>query len=300
MLIKRVVISVVLLLLPVSGFALTVVDDLGREVSLKKPAQRVVALAPHLVEMVFAVGAGDQLVGAVSYSNYPEAAQQIPRVGTYKNFSVEAILRLQPDLVLAWGTGNDSSNPEQLEKLGIPVYFTEPRKLEDIGADMEKIGQLLGAEHTNKASQAFAEQLKTLRLSYSDQAPVSVFYQVWNEPLQTLNGEHLVSDVMALCGGRNVFFDASSLAPKISVESVLRLNPQTIVASGMGEHRPEWLDEWRVWPQLQAVKDEQLYFIPPEYIQRHTPRILIGAQMLCEQLQQAREHYGLIPMGDKP
>lgn len=267
-----------------------VIDDVGRKVTLAQPAQRIVALAPHIVEVVYAVGSGEKLVGAVNYSDFPESAKLLPRVGTYKAFSAEAILRLNPDLILAWHSGNGPQRIAPIEALGIPVYFSEPRTLEDIGSAMEKIGVLSGASHYRQARQEFQTTLDTLTEQYSQQQPVSVFYQVWNKPLQTLNGGHLISDVIRLCGGRNVFEDAKILAPQVSVESILRLNPQVIIASGMGEARPEWLDEWQRWPMLQAVKHQQLKFIPPDLIQRHTPRVLQGAQMMCEHLQAARQY----------
>lgn len=272
-------------------FAVSVIDDLGHRIELKQPAQRVIALAPHIVEVVYAVGGGDQLVAAVSYSDYPEAAKTKPRVGGYKNFSVEAVLRLKPDLILAWHTGNGVEKIKQFEDLGLTVYWTEPHTLEGVSKSLRDIATLLGAEKPNFEADKFDKTLQQLRKNYSHKAAVSVFYQVWNQPLQTLNGQHLLSDVIRLCGGRNIFEDAISLAPKISVESILRANPQVIVASGMGEERPEWLDEWRRWSQLQAVKHNQLYFIPPDIIQRHTPRLLSGAEMLCKQLDQAREVY---------
>jgi iron complex transport system substrate-binding protein len=272
--------------------AVSVVDDLGRSVTLSQPAQRIVALAPHIVEMVYAVGAGEKLVGAVSYSDYPEAAKALPQVGTYKDFSVESILRLKPDVILAWSSGNGAARPEQLESLGFPVYYSEPKSLDGIGVALEKLGHLTGSVNAQAARQRFDGTLNELRQQYSQQSPVSVFYQVWNKPLQTLNGEHLISDVMRLCGGRNIFASAATLAPQVSVESILRADPEVVIASGMGESRPEWLDEWRDWPQLTAVAQQQLYFIPPDFIQRHTPRILIGAKMMCEQLDQARKVYG--------
>ncbi|MGH1370765.1 MAG: cobalamin-binding protein [Cellvibrionaceae bacterium] len=274
-----------------SAAAVSVVDDLGNRVNLERPAQRIVALAPHIVEMVYAVGSGEQLVGAVNYSDYPEAAKALPRVGTYKAFSAEAILRLNPDLVLAWHSGNGAQRVAPVQALGIPIYFSEPRSLEDIGKALEKIAVLSGRESPEKARLAFEQELSLLRSQYAHQSEVSVFYQVWNRPLQTLNGDHLISDVIRLCGGRNVFSEAKTLAPQISVESILRLNPQVIVASGMGEARPEWLDEWSRWPSLTAVKNAQLRFIPPDIIQRHTPRVLKGARLMCEHLQQARDVY---------
>lgn len=275
-----------------SAAPVSVVDDLGNEVALEQPAQRIVALAPHIVEMVYAVGSGDKLVGAVNYSDYPEAAQALPRVGTYKAFSAEAIIRLNPDLILAWHSGNGAQRVAPVKALGIPVYFSEPRSLDDIGEALQKIAILSGQKNPDQARLAFRKELNLLRSQYSNRFEISVFYQVWNRPLQTLNGDHLISDVIRLCGGKNIFNDAKTLAPQIGVESILRLNPQVIVASGMGEARPEWLDEWARWPSLTAVQNSQLKFIPPDIIQRHTPRVLNGARMMCEHLQQARSVYG--------
>ncbi|MBU3069689.1 cobalamin-binding protein [Aestuariicella sp. G3-2] len=288
--------SVLLLSFLVTGYAraedgVSVTDDLGNVITLKHPAKRIIALAPHIVEVVYAVGSGDKLIGAVNYSDYPQAAKQIPRVGTYKSFSTEAILRLQPDLVLAWYSGNGPQRVAHIQALGIPVYFTEPRKLGDIGESMEKIGVLTGSDIARQERQKFDSTLAELAKTYSGREPVSVFYQVWNDPLQTLNGDHLISDVIRLCGGRNVFSTAQTLSPQVSVESVLRVNPQVIVASGMGEARPEWLDDWRRWPSLQAVSNEQLKFIPPDIIQRNTPRVLQGTQIMCKHLQAARDFY---------
>lgn len=266
-------------------------DDLGNIVRLERPAQRVVALAPHLVEVVYAVGSGERLVGAVEYSDYPADAQTKPRVGSYVAFSTEAVLRLQPDLVLAWYSGNGPQRVAQLKALGIPVYYTEPRKLEDIGKTMEKIGILTGSATAPHARQQFDATLAELTATYAGREPLSVFYQVWNSPLQTVSDEHMISDIIRRCGGRNIFAETPTLAPQVSVESVLRFDPQVIVASGMAEERPDWLDDWRRWSSLQAVKNEQLKFIPPDIIQRSTPRILDGAQAMCAHLQQAREFY---------
>lgn len=271
--------------------AIEVVDDRGYHVVLDTPAKRVIALAPHIVEIVYAVGGADAIVGAVNYSDYPEAAKHLPQVGSYKSFSVEAVLRLQPDLILAWHTGNGEARVQKLQDLGFKVYWTEPKTLGGVSRSMRNIGLLLGKVEAEQAADTFDQTLASLKTTYSHKTPVSVFYQVWNEPLQTLNGEHLISDVMSLCGGVNVFGDAPSLAPKISVESVLRANPQVIIASGMAKARPEWLDEWRNWPQLQAMQHQQLYHIPPDIIQRHTPRVLQGATIMCQQIDQARRVY---------
>lgn len=273
------------------GYGIEVVDDRGNTITLAKPAQRVIALAPHIVEVVYAVGGGSALVGAVAYSDYPDAAKKVPQVGSYKSFSAESILRLKPDLVLAWHSGNGEERVRKIEDLGLTVYWSEPRDLEAVAKSITDIGILLGEENQGQAAKNFTQKLTQLKAEYQHKSDVSVFYQVWNQPLQTLNGQHLISDVIELCGGVNVFANEPVLAPKLSVESVLHSNPQVIVASGMGEAKPEWLDEWLDWPQLQAVKNQQLYFVPPDLLQRHTPRILQGAEILCKQLDSARKVY---------
>ncbi len=282
------------LLMPAGSAQITVRDGVDGTLVLEKPATRVISLAPHLTEVVYAAGAGEQLVGAVSYSDYPEEARAIPRVGSYDSVSYETLLSLKPDLVLAWHEGNGEDVVTRLRSLGLNVYVSEPRALEDVAESLRVVGILTGNEQAaNAAASRFMQQLNALRETYSSREPVTVYYQIWNEPLLTLNGDHLISDVVRLCGGRNVFADAMPLVSRISVESVLRANPQVIIASGMDKARPEWLDDWREWSAMTAVKNDQLYFIPPDILQRHTPRIIEGATLMCEKLQQAREHYAI-------
>ncbi|RLA55039.1 MAG: cobalamin-binding protein [Gammaproteobacteria bacterium] len=268
-------------------------DALGRQLVLKNPAVRIVSLAPHITEVVFAAGAGEQLVGAVSYSDYPEAAKDIPRVGSYDSVSLETLVALGPDLILAWRSGNGDEVVKRLGSLGLTVYVDEPKTLEDVAQSLRVVGQLTGNDDTaNAAAQDFMDALLRLRETYSERETIGVYYQIWDEPLLTLNGDHLISDVVRLCGGSNVFADAITLVSRISVESVIRADPQVIIASGMDQARPQWLDAWRQWDSMQAVQNKQLYFVPPDLLQRHTPRIIQGAEILCRQLQQAREYYG--------
>ncbi len=273
-----------------------VTDFAGRTVLLEQPAQRIVALAPHIVENTFTAGAGDKLVGVVSYANYPDAATKIARVGTYKTANLEAIVALKPDLVLMWSSGNGMKTLGALEELGLSVYVSEPRELDDIAKTIRHIAQLAGTEAVGyqQASEIEA-QFQALADDFSNRSQVSVFYQVWNDPLQTLNDDHLISKVIRLCGGVNSFADATYLAPKISIESVLLRNPDVIVASGMGMARPEWLDEWKAYPSLRVNSADTLFFIPPDHLQRPTARILLGADNLCDQLQVARERLATLP-----
>lgn len=265
-------------------------DDMDREVVLAAPAQRIVSLAPHITELLFAAGAGGRLVGVVAYSNYPEAARALPLVGGYENVDIEAIAALRPDLVIAWDSGNRSVHLDKLRALRIPVYLNESRRFEDVARSVEAFGRLAGTEHAARpVADAFRARARALSDRYGQRPIVRTFYQIWDQPLMTVNDEHLISDVIRLCGGENVFAGLAQLAPTIGMEGVLAANPEVIIASGMGEARPEWLDQWRRWPGLKASRADNLYFIPPDLIQRPTPRILEGAALLCGYLEEARE-----------
>jgi iron complex transport system substrate-binding protein len=285
----RALLLMLLLLLARPACALTVEDDTGHILQLAAPARRIVSLAPHITELLYAAGAGERLVGTVEYSDHPEAARRLPRVGSYAAVDLEAVAALEPDLVIAWASGNRDTHLARLAALGIPVFASEPRSLADVGRSIETFGRLAGTETVaTRAARHYAEHRAALAARYATLAPVRVFYQVWDRPLMTVNGAHLISDVMALCGGSNVFADQGRLAPTVSVESVLAANPEVIVASGMGEERPDWLDQWRRWPGLTAAARGNLYFIPPDLMQRHTPRILDAAERLCGFLEEAR------------
>lgn len=282
-----------LLLLPATEAwpqAVSVVDFSGRSVNLDAPARRIVALAPHSVENLFSAGAGDRLVGVVSSSDYPPEARAIAQVGSFNAYSLEAIAAVRPDLIVMWGSGNGESTLGKLEVLGIPVFVSEPRRLDDIPRDIRALGILAG---TGKQSEAEARRieraLETLRAHYSLRASKRVLYEIWNDPLQTINGDHLISQVIELCGGRNIFADVATLAPRVNIEAVLALAPQAIIASGMRDSRPQWLDDWRRYPALPAVRDNGLFFVHPDLLERPTARVLQGAQILCEQLDTLRD-----------
>jgi iron complex transport system substrate-binding protein len=284
------VLTVLLLAATCARAGVTVQDDRGNTVSLARPAERIVSLAPHATELLFAAGAGSRMVGAVDWSDFPPAAREIPRVGSYVQPDLERIVALKPDLVVAWYSGNEPRLVERLRALGYPVYVSEMRALEEVPAGIERLGRLAGTDAAaSRAAADFRARRDRLQKSYAAGVPVRVFYQIWDKPLMTISNEHLITRVMELCGGRNVFGDLPTLTPHLDVEGVLVANPQAIVASGMGEARPDWLDHWRRWPDLTAVKNGHLFFVPPDFLQRPTPRILDGAQQMCEALEQVRK-----------
>jgi iron complex transport system substrate-binding protein len=275
---------------PVTSHAdITVTDDHGDEIRLVKPAGRIVSLAPNLTELLFAAGAGASIVATVSYSDYPEAARSIPRIGDSYNLDMEAITALQPDLIVLWSSGTGVDSWRKLTGLGFTVYRSEPDTLEKIASTIRKFGRLGGSDDTaEKSSDRLLAQISRLREQYSDRHSVSVFYQFWDKPVFTVNGRHLISHIIALCGGRNIFADLLPLTPQINPEAVLELNPEVIIASGDSSARPAWLEDWKQWTGLAATKSGHLYAIPPELIQRHTPRILEGAARMCEYIDRAR------------
>lgn len=267
----------------------SVQDDSGATVRLPRPAARVVSLAPHITELVYAAGAGARLVGAVEFSNYPPAARNVPLVGSFATLDLERIAALEPDLVIAWQSGNSAGQLARLRSVGLPVYVSEPHDMDDVATSLERIGILAGtAPAARAAAAAFRARKAELAARYAGRPTVRVFYEIWPQPLMTVNGKHLISDAIRLCGGENVFAGLATLAPTIGVEAVLAADPEAIVASGMADERPEWLDRWRRWPALQAAARGNLFFVPPDLLQRHTPRVLEGTARLCEQLELAR------------
>ncbi len=270
---------------------LVIKDDTGQEVRLKGPAKRIITLAPHAAESLFAAGAGDKLVGTVDYSDYPPEAKKLPRVGGYSRIDLEAVAALKPDLVIAWESGNNMTQVDKLKALGLTVYVSQPNTIENIANQLEKIGQLAGTEATaNAAAERFRKRLETIREANAGKPKVRVFYQIWKSPLMTVGGPQIISDAIKICGGENVFGQLKQMAPNVTVESVLEADPEAIIATGMGDARPEWLHDWDKWTRMTAVKRNNLFHINPDIMQRHTPRILDGTEKLCAHLDVARSH----------
>ncbi|HEX5093735.1 MAG TPA: cobalamin-binding protein [Burkholderiales bacterium] len=281
--------AALLLLACTARAGIEVRDDYGHAVTLARPAQRVVALAPHLTELMYAAGAGERVVGAVEYSDYPPAARRVPRVGSGAAIDLEAVVALRPDLVVAWPNAGSVRAVDRLASLGIPVFRSEPRELEDIARTIETFGRLAGtSEAAHAAALHFRAHAARLAARYAQRPPVRVFYEVWDRPLITVNGDHVISKVIRLCGGRNVMADLPGIAPQIDLERVLRADPEVILASGADAARPAWLDDWKAYPGLAAVRHGQLHAIRADLLQRHTPRLLDGAEELCHILEGVR------------
>ncbi len=270
---------------------LVIKDDTGQEVRLKGPAKRIITLAPHAAESLFAAGAGDKLVGTVDYSDYPPEAKKLPRVGGYSRIDLEAVAALKPDLVMAWESGNNMTQVDKLKALGLTVYVSQPNTIENIADQLEKMGRLAGTEAAaNAAAERFRKRLEAIRAANAGKPKVRVFYQIWTSPLMTVGGPQIISDAIKICGGENVFGQLKQMAPNVTVEAVLEADPEAIIATGMGDAKPEWLHDWDKWTRMTAVKRNNLFHINPDIMQRHTPRILDGTEKLCAHLDVARSH----------
>lgn len=260
-------------------------DDRGVTVELERPAQRVVTLAPSLTELAFAAGAGPAVVGVVAYSDYPPAAANLPVVASSGGIDVEGVLAVKPDLVLAWRSGNRPADLARLEKLGIPVLVTEPRRLADVPRILRLIGRAAGTEAAAEAAaRAFEADLAALRAQYAGAREVSVFYQVWERPLRTIGGAHIIDEAIRVCGGRNVFADLQPLAPEVTLESVIAADPQVILYGGE-EGAPR---SWARLASLRAVAQGRVYAIDASLVERPTPRLALGVAQICERLARAR------------
>jgi len=267
--------------------AVTVIDDAGATVTLERPATRIISLAPHITEQLFAIGAGDRIVGTTEHADYPPAAVAIPRVGRAHSLDLERIATLRPDLVVIWGSGFPPATVASVERLGVPVFISEPRTLRDVARSLERLGVLTGRDGVSAAAQ-FNAKVDALRRQYSARAPVRVFYQVWAAPLMTLSGRHVINEAIELCGGRNVFASLIPVAPQVSTEAVVAADPQVIITAEPAGRASTALSEWQRFPTLAATRRQQFVTLDADRINRHGPRLADEIATLCAAIERTR------------
>ena len=272
-----------------SQAAITLTQADGENLHLEHQAQRIVTLSPNLAELVFAAGAGERLVATVEYSNFPEQVASLPRVGDAFRLDIEGIVALRPDLAFAWDSGNPRPAVAQLRSLGITVWSVEIREPGQIATTLEAIGRAAGTRDTaNEAALDFRTRLEALSREYRDASPLTYFYQADARPLFTLNGDHLVSRGLALCGAENLFADEAALAFQVSHEAVVVADPDALIAPMLpGGADP--LAQWRTWPAMKAVESGSLFTLDADRISRATPRWLESIETGCRLLQQLRQ-----------
>jgi iron complex transport system substrate-binding protein len=258
---------------------------------------RVVTLSPHLAEIVYAVGAGDSLVGVSAYTDFPPAAASVPVVGDAYNLDQERLALLEPDLLLAWDTGTPVHVIDALRRRGYRVEVITTTHLDDVPTALIAVGSLLGtAEQAAAVAEGFRRAFAKLSDRYRDAPPISVFYQVDSRPLYTINGSHFVSDLIGVCGGTNIFASLDGLAPLVSVEAVLERDPEIILAGS--DAGTSAFDEWDRWPALAANRYGNRFLMPADQIGRPTPRLQSAAIAVCDALDKARSNRGAAPISE--
>jgi len=263
-------------------------DDLNQPVCVKH-ARRILVLAPHLTEIVDFIGGLDRVVAVDGSSNFPVAAQKLPKMANPWMLGAESILARKPDLVLVWQSGISADVVVQLRKAGVPVFVSEPRTIGQVASTMRRLAYLLGTQElANPKVDQWLARFKALRTPAKTRPVVPVFYQVWQQPLMTLGGQHVVSEIIDLCGGRNVFSDLPNLAAQVSMEAVLMRNPAVLMASGSAEDHRALVKQWAAWPELAAVQGGQVYTIPNDLLVRNGPRLIQAAEQVCVHIKQAR------------
>lgn len=288
---RNVILACLLLCGAIGAHAVTLVvsDDDGTQVGVEWPPQRIISLAPNLTELAYAAGLGPRMVAVTAYSDYPEAAKRLPQVGDAFRLDWERIVALKPDLVLAWGSSLSARDRAAFTKLGLKLLVLEPRRLEDIPRGLRLLGVLAATVgEAEAAASTFERQVADLRARYASRPRVRAYMQIADVPLLTVNGAHIVSDVLRLCGADNVFASAPLLTPAVSDEALAKEQPHILLGIAANrEQEAQTMNGWRKLPLL-AVQQGRAGFIHPDLISRATPRILQGAGRVCELVEAAR------------
>ena len=255
-------------------------------------AQRIISLAPHITEMLYSAGAGAKIVGVVSYSDYPKNALTKQIIGSYNAINLEKVIELNPDLILGWESGNRLQDMKRLKELGFKLSVFEVKTLDDIPDRIEQLGIALGsASQAKKKARELRNTLKNLRQTYQNRTPISSFYQIWHQPLITMNGDQFISQAMDVCGAKNVFSDLPKLTAKIGLESLLQRDPQLFLLGGEASFQQDWLKTWQGYPSMKAVQNNQIYLLNNNHYQRPTARLINHLEDLCLKVDQARIFY---------
>jgi iron complex transport system substrate-binding protein len=274
---------------PGNSSAATVQDDVGNTVTLAAGPRRIVSLAPGATEMLFAAGAGHEVIATVQYSDEPPAAKQVPRIGDVVAVDMERLIALRPDVAIVWPGGGNPAQIEQVARLGIPLYRQQVNSLSDIPGSLRRLGALAGTrEEAERAAHGIELRLADLARQYRSDSHPTVFLQVWNHPIYTVGGTHLMSDALKLCGARNVFGDLEALGPVVDIEAVVARNPDIILAAAPPGAGPEWIAAWKRFPSVRAVHNNNVLAFEDQRLTRLGPSVIDATEALCKLLSTAR------------
>ncbi|MGI9281688.1 MAG: cobalamin-binding protein [Endozoicomonas sp.] len=265
-------------------------DDVRREVCVPKSVKKIISLSPGATELIYAAGAGKNVVAVDDHSDFPPAVAKVPRIGGFPNISVEAIAAMNPDVVVAWAGGNSPKVTSRLESLGVRVFYIDPLSFPDIASAIKRLGKLFGTSLVaDKEAERLLARYQSIKNKYQVKKPVTVFYEIWNKPLMSISRNQIIGQVIELCGGQNIYADSKIRVPKVSMESLLGRNPQAIVSSNNLKDGKTIEERWSKWSDLQAVKQHHLLTVEGNLISRPTPRVLDAAESLCQQLESVRK-----------
>jgi len=257
--------------------------------TVKAEQLRIVALAPHIVEMLFDIGAGDHIVGTVDYADFPEAALKIPRIGGYHGIQIEKVLALKPDLVIVWQSGNKAADIEQMEKMGLNIIYSKPDNIEDVARELRKLGKHTGYEAQAEAvARRYLNKLTALRKQHANIAPMKVFYQLWPEPMRTINKETLINQLIEVCQGQNVFADNPTPYPQIGIENVIVAQPELIILPEEKSNQVQPVIDWQKWQEIPAVKHQRFIRVNADLLHRFSTRMLDGIEDMCKKIDAFR------------
>ena len=269
--------------------AITVLLSVNAWAKATQP-ERIITLAPHIVESLYEIGAGEKIVATVQFSDYPEQALEIPRIGGYHGLQMEKILELKPDLIIAWKNGNRKEDIEKLIQLGLPIAYSETGKLADVPNSLLHLGKLTGHEQQAKVvAEQFEQKLKRIQNKYQKSTELSGFYELWPEPMRTINNNTLISELMMTCGVSNVFGDATTDYPQISIENVVVKKPDVIILPDERANKPQPKTDWTPWQFIPAVANNAFIKVNADHTHRFSSRLLIGVEAICQQADKYRK-----------
>lgn len=254
---------------------------------------RIVALAPHIVENLFAIGAGKHIVGTVEYADFPEQAHNIPRIGGYYGLKIEKLLALKPDIIFAWKSGNKAADLEQLTRLGMRIIYSEAKNIDDVATELRAFGKILNNEakyqqQAEVAAQLFEKRLADIRKKYQDKKAIKVFYQLWSHPMMTVNKNTWINQLITVCQGDNVFADNVTEYPQISIENVILAQPELIILPDEKSDKPQPKIAWHKWPEIPAVKAHAFIHVNADLLHRFSTRMLDGVESMCKKMDSYR------------
>jgi len=265
--------------------SIVVTDDDNRHITLPHPPKRIISLAPGATEMLFAAGAAPFIIGTVEYSDTPAAALKVPRIGDGIAVDMERVVAMRPDIVVVWPGGGNPAQIAKLESLGLPLYRQQVDTLADLPASLRRLGALAGTQlAAERSARDIEARLAELKRRYGGGARLSVLMQVWDHPIYTVGGKHLITDSLRLCGARNIFADLPEMGPAVDTEAVIARDPDVIVAAAPAGAAREWLAQWRKFPSLRAVRSGRLIAFEDQGLSRLGPSVVTATEALCKDI----------------